>query len=181
MVGPSPLLPRLYAGLDLDKDYNEKGRDIRMKKVHIIPKEQAAFWLDKNGFWHTGPTKFENRKIINHFHSCIRYDESGYHLRQEHRHYIEKVYFHCEDTALFVLQVLKKEDIILVLNTGKRMKLKPRRLFTCNDNLYMYSGREIIKFTEGAMITIASELEDENAVLSIRVKGRRYQIPDAHE
>jgi hypothetical protein len=151
------------------------------KKEHIIPKEKAVFWLDKNGFWHTGQGKFENRKIINHFHSCIRYDESGYYLQQEHRDYREKVYFFHEDAVLFVFHVLKKEDIILVLNTGKKVKLRSKKLFIHKDNLYMTLGDERIKFREDALIQISSELEDKDGSVYIRVKGRRYRIPERVE
>ena len=145
----------------------------------MIPKEQAIFWLDKNGFWHTEQGKFENRKIMSHFHSCIRLDEGGYYLQQDHRHFREKVYFRHEDTPLFVFYVLREDDIILLLNTGKRVTLKPKRLFIREESLYMHMGKERVKFTEGALITIANDMEDEKGAFFIRVKGRRYRI--AHE
>jgi len=78
----------------------------------VIPKEEAVFFLDKQGFWrHKEQGKFENRKIIDSFHSGIRNDEYGYHLRQRLGNRIEKVYFSCEDTALFVFDVIKGEKI----------------------------------------------------------------------
>ena len=145
---------------------------------HVIPKEKAVFWLDGRGFWHTAKGKFENRNIINHFHSCIRKDANGYYLRQEHRGYKEKVYFPYEDTALFVVHVLKDDDIILVLNTGKKVKLKPRRLFVYDESLYMMLGEERIKFTEEALLHITDYMEDVAGQFSIRVKGRKYKIPE---
>ena len=144
---------------------------------HVIPKEEAIFWLDGRGLWHTAKGKFENTNIINHFHSCIRKDAEGYYLRQEHRAYREKVYFHYEDTALFVIHILKNDDIILVLNTGKKVKLKPRKLFVKGESLYMMAGDEMIKFTEEALLRITDHMEDEAGQYSIRVKGRKYKIP----
>ena len=88
------------------------------KPVATIPKEEAVFRLDKNGVWYHGDRKFENRKIIEYFHSMIKKDESGYFLKQEHRDFIEKVYFPYEETALFVFQVIAKDSLILVLYTG---------------------------------------------------------------
>lgn len=151
------------------------------KKELIIPREKAVFWMDKHGFWHTAEGKFENRKIISHFHACIRYDESGYHLRQEHPGYREKVYFFYEDTPLFVFQVLKNSEITLVLNTGRRVGLKPKSLFINHDNLYMMLGKERVKFTENALIRISGELEEEKGRMYIRVGGRRYRIPEKIE
>ncbi|MFC1863274.1 MFS transporter permease [Thermodesulfobacteriota bacterium] len=144
----------------------------------VIPKEKAVFWLDKHGFWHTEMGKFENRKIIEQFHSSIKMDGDGYYLEQEHRHYREKVYFPYEDTALFIFHVLKGDEIILVLNTGRRVKLKPRRLFIKGDFLYMYLGKERIKFAEMALITVSDYMEDKDGRFFINVNGRRYLIPE---
>jgi hypothetical protein len=145
---------------------------------HVIPKEKAIFWLDGRGFWHTAKGKFENRNIINHFHSCIRKDAEGYYLEQEHPEYREKVYFLYEDTALFVVHILKDDGIVLVLNTGKKVKLKPRRLFIKGENLYMMLGEESAKFTEQALLRISDYMEDETGHFFIRVKGRKYKIPE---
>ena len=146
-----------------------------LKQV-VIPKEKAAFWLDKNGFWHNEEGKFEHRKIINYFHRCIKKDKRGYHLAQEHSGYREKVYFPYEDTALFVFDVIKNDDITLVLNTKKRIKLKPRKLFIKGDSLYMDAGDDHIKFTEQALIRVAAFMEQHSDVFLLRVKGRRYRI-----
>ena len=148
-----------------------------MKEV-VIPKEEAVFWLDKNGFWHNDAGKFEHRKIINYFHRCIRKDEHGYHLAQEHGGYREKVYFPYEDTALFVFDVIKEDGMTLVLNTQKRIRLKPKKLFIKQDNLYMHAGDERIKFSEQALIRLAAFMEEHNDDLFIRVRGRRYRIPE---
>lgn len=145
-------------------------------KTIEIPANQAVFWLDANGSWHNSDGKFRHKKIIDYFHASIRRDDKGYHLRQAHEHYIEKVYFNYEDKALFVFDVLPQTDIILVLNTKRKVKLRPRRLFTHNDGLYMHLGDEIIKFAEQGLIKIAPFLEEDGDRLFIRSKNRRYRI-----
>ena len=147
----------------------------KLKEV-VISKEDAIFWLDKNGFWHYGSEKFQHRKIINYFHSSIRKDKDGYHLMQTHRDFKEKVYFPYEDTALFVFDVIKHEDVILVLNTRKRINLKPKKLFIKDDNLYMHVGEDRVKFTEQVLIRISDLLEYENDQYFIRIRGRTYKI-----
>lgn len=142
----------------------------------VIPKEEAVFWLDRNGFWHNEHGKFQHKKIINYFHSSIRKDRDGYHLMQMYRDLKEKVYFPYEDTALFVFDVIIKEDVTLVLNTQKRIRLKPKKLFINDDSLYMQLGEERLKFTDQALIRIADRLEYENEQCFIRVRGRRYKI-----
>ena len=143
----------------------------------VIPKEEAVFWLDKNGCWHNANGKFQHKKIINYFHSCIQRDQNGYYLYQENERIREKVYFAYEDQALFVFDVLRKNEVTLVLNTKKHVRLKPRCLFTKNDSLYMQMGEETIKFAEQGLIKIARYLEDEEGQLYIRSENRRYKIP----
>lgn len=149
----------------------------RLREV-IIPKEKVSFWLDQNGFWHNENERFENQRIINYFHSCIKKDDRGFHLAQRHRDYIEKAFFSYEDTALFVFDVIKGEQIILVLNTQKRVKLRPKRLFTRTDSLYMQLGEDRIKFTENSLVKIADMLEFHQEESFIRVEGRKYRIDD---
>ncbi|MFC1824312.1 MFS transporter permease [Thermodesulfobacteriota bacterium] len=148
----------------------------KKRKEVVIPKEAALFWLDKHGFWHNEHEKFQHSKIISHFHSSIRKDKDGFHLYQVHPNYREKVYFPYEDTALFVFDIVKSEDITLILNTKKRIKLKPKKLFIKDDSLYMTFGEDPVRFTEHALIRIANLLIDEDDQLFIRVKGRRYRI-----
>jgi hypothetical protein len=143
----------------------------------VIPKEAAVFFLDEHGKWrHKEHGKFEHRKIIQYFHSCIRKDEKGYHLRQKIGDRIEKVYFHYEDTALFVLDVLKGEEILLVLNTQKKIKLRPTKLFVNNEDLYVNSGEHRIKFTDNSLVRLWDLLSYEGDDYFITVKGRRYKI-----
>ena len=145
-------------------------------KTIVIPKEQAVFWLDKNGRWHNENGQFEHKKIVNYFHSCIKRDQHGYYLYQANANYAEKVYFPYEDQALFVFDVIRQDDLILVLNTGRQIKLRPRKLFIKNDCLYMHLDREIIKFSEQGLFKIAQLIEEIKGRLYIRVKNRRYQI-----
>ena len=144
-------------------------------------KDEAVFWLDKNGCWNNENGKFRHDKIIRYFHSCIKHDRQGYYLRQQNESYIEKVYFPYEDQALFVFDVIELDGITLVLNTNQKVKLKPRRLFINNDCLYMHRGEEIIKFADRGLLKIARYLEEDNGRLYIRVKGRRYKIPVVEE
>ncbi len=148
----------------------------------VIPKEAAVFFLDEHGRWrHKEQGKFEHRKIINYFHSCIRKDENGYHLRQRHGDRVEKVYFHYEDTALFVFDVLKGEEILLVLNTQKKIKLRPEKLFVIDDSLYVNSGQHRIKFTDNSLVRLWDLLSYEGEDYFITVKGRRYKIKQARK
>lgn len=149
---------------------------VKKIKEIVIPQEEAVFWLDKNGCWNNANGKFQHKKIINYFHSCIRRDQNGYYLYQENENFKEKVYFAYEDQALFVFDILRENDVTLVLNTKKHVKLKPRNLFVRNDNLYMHMGEETIKFAEQGLMKIAHDLEDEDGQLYIRSKNRRYKI-----
>jgi hypothetical protein len=142
----------------------------------IIPKDRAIFWLDKNGRWHNEHGEFEHKKIIDYFHSSIKRDENGYYLSQKRETIHEKVYFHYEDTALFAVDLIKDNDVTLILNTKRQIKLKPRNLFIREDDLYMRMGQETIKFTERALMKISDLLEYENNHYFIKVKNRRYKI-----
>jgi hypothetical protein len=144
----------------------------------VIPKEKALFRLDGRGRWHSEEGEFFHRKIIEHFHASIRKDKHGFHLMQKHRDFREKVYFPYEDTALFVFDVFKGENIELVLNTRKRMKLMPRKLFIRDDELYIRLGEDRAKFTEHALIRLSPFLEFEGEEAFIQVKGRKYRIPE---
>lgn len=149
----------------------------KLKEV-VVPREDAVFWLDGRGRWHSESGEFLHRKIIEHFHASIRKDKQGFHLMQRHRDYREKVYFSYEDTPLFVFDVLEGENIEIVLNTRKRMKLLPRRLFIRDDDLYIRLGEDRAKFTEHALIRLSSFLEFEDECVFVRVKGRRYSVPE---
>jgi len=148
----------------------------KIKEI-VIGQDQAVFWLDANGCWQNENGKFQHKKIIDYFHSCIKRDRQGYYLYQENGNHTEKVYFQYEDQALFVFNVIRQDGITLVLNTKKQIKLKPRKLFIKNDCLYMHMGEEIIKFAEQGLMQMAQFLEEENDQLFIRIQDRRYSIP----
>jgi len=152
----------------------------KLKTIEIT-RDEAVFRLDGNGCWHNSDGKFRHKKIIDYFHTSIQRDQKGYHLYQAHDKYIEKVYFPYEDKALFVFDVIENNDIMLVLNTKKRTRLKPKKLFIENDNLYMQLGNEVVKFAEQGLMKIASFLEEEGDGLFIRSKNRRYRIPIKEE
>jgi len=144
----------------------------------VIPKEQAVFRLDGRGRWHGETGEFLHKKIIEHFHRSIRKDKQGFHLMQKQRHFREKVYFAYEDTPLFVFDVIKGETIELVLNTRKRLKLTPRKLFIRDDDLYIRLGEDMAKFTDHALIRLSPNLEFEGDEAFVKVKGRKYKIPE---
>ena len=145
-------------------------------KENVVSKEDAVFWLDKNGCWHNAHGKFEHNKIINYFHSCIKRDQAGYYLSQINGNFREKVYFPYEDQALFVFDVIRQDHVTLILNTKKQIALDPESLFVKDDNLYMRMGDETIKFVEHGLLKISPLLEDEEGRLYIRLKDTRYKI-----
>lgn len=139
------------------------------------------FWLDGNGCWHNADGKFRHKKIIDYFHSCIQRDQKGYHLYQAHDHYIEKVYFRYEDTALFVFDAIIDNDILLVLNTKKRIRMEPEKLYVAADKLYLRLGDEIVKFAEQTLMRIAPLLEEDGDGFVIRINNRGYRIATENE
>ena len=147
----------------------------KLKEI-VIPREKAVFRLDKNGNWHNEHGKFQHKKIIDYFHACIDKDGDGFFLSQQREEYIEKVYFPYEETAYFVFDIDKSEDVILTLNTKKRVKLKPQKLFVKDDNLYMISGDDLIKFTEQALLKISDLLEFEKNRYFIRLNDKKYAL-----
>ena len=148
------------------------------KPVMIIPKEKAVFRLDKNGVWYIDDEKFTNKKIIKYFHSIIKRDKDGYFLEQEQNKFIEKVYFPYEDTALFVFHITKRnKEVILHLNTGKKIKLYPNKLFMKNENLYIQINEDLIKFSANALLSLADYMDDAGDQYVIDLDGKKYVIP----
>jgi len=127
----------------------------QLKEV-IISKEDAVFWMDNRGRWHNEHGLFQNKKVIDYFHTCIRKDAKGFYLTQVRDDIIEKVYFPYEETALFVFNVrLEKNCIVLVLNTGEEKELDPAGLCVCEDVLALMLDGTLIKFTDRTMMKIA--------------------------
>ena len=142
----------------------------------VISKDDAVFWLNENGRWHNAHGEFQHKKIIDYFHACIRKDEKGYYLAQQRGNLREKVYFHYEDTALFAVDLIVEEEVTLILNTKRQIKLKPKSLFIKNDNLYMRLGKETIKFVERGLMKISNLLEFKDEQYFIKVRNRKYRI-----
>jgi len=146
------------------------------KPIKIISKEDAVFRLDGNGVWHNTNEKFTNQKIINYFHSVIKKDGDGFFLEQDHKHYIEKVYFQYEDTPLFVFHIIKRDGLVLRLNTGETVRLDPEKLLVKNDNLYIQNDKNLIKFNDNALFSITDYLDDVDGQYFINIDGKRHAI-----
>jgi len=146
------------------------------KPIRIIPKEKAVFRLDKNGNWRSDDDKFTNPRIINYFHSLIKKDQDGFFLEQEHEHFIEKVYFSYEDTALFVNRIIDKDGLILCTNTGRQIALDLEKLLIRNDDLFLQNGEDLIKFNQNALMSLAGYMDAEDDQFIIHIAGKRHVI-----
>jgi hypothetical protein len=108
----------------------------------------------------------------------IKKDKDGYFLEQEHKHFIEKVYFQYEDTPLFVFRIIKRDDgLILCLNTGENIKLDPEKLLMKNDNLYIQNDEDLIKLNANALFSLADYMDDVDDQYVINIDGKRHFIP----
>lgn len=145
----------------------------------VVPKENAAFRLDRRGRWCNAFGVFRNRRISDYFHSAIRRDEGGYFVCQESDNRIEKVYFPYEDTALFVVDVVMADPIQLLLNTRLQLPLDPAALFVSDDSLYLTRAGERIKFSESALLKLADVMDFTDEGYFIHVLGRRHRIREA--
>jgi hypothetical protein len=146
------------------------------KKEIVIPKEDAVFWLDAQGRWCNASGEIEHKRIKAYFHASIQKDADGYHVCQTFDDAVEKVYFHYEDCALFVFDVIKDRRIMLVLNTKKHVELDPETLFIQGDNLYTIIDGERVKFIDRALLKIADLMASEGDQDFIRVGDRQYWI-----
>ncbi|MBW2654949.1 MAG: MFS transporter permease [Deltaproteobacteria bacterium] len=147
-----------------------------MKKQIIISKEDAVFWMNKNGDWHNEHGKFEHPKIIKYFNASIKKDEHGYYVCQETDELIEKVYFRYEDSVLFVLDIKVNDNIILILNNNDTIKLDPKQLFTRDDNLYLQTSEHQIKFKDRALLKISKFIDEQDGQLLFKLKGKTYPV-----
>ena len=147
-------------------------------KCIIVPREEAVFWMDKNGAWHNEHGKFEHPKIIRHFNLSIRKDDLGYYLSQATDEVEEKVYFPHEDTALFVVDISLEKKYIMTLNTTEVMPLDPGQLFTQNDSLYLQTPEHCIKFSQHALIKLSRHMEEVEGRLCLRLNQTTHTIPE---
>ena len=143
----------------------------------VVTPEEATFWMDRWGYWCNRHGRFEHKKIIAYFHASIGRDAQGYFVSQINGGVREKVYFHYEDTALFVFDVIVEDGVVLMLNTGRRMPLDPAALFIRGDALYMRNRGELIKFNQASMLKISRHFELANDQCHLCLEGRRYPIP----
>ncbi len=148
----------------------------RPKEV-IIPKEDAVFWMDNRGRWHNEHGLFQNKKVIDYFHTCIRRDENGFYLTQVRDDIVEKVYFPYEETALFIFDVCRESDrIVLILNTGHEMELDPTGLCVCEDVLALIHDGTLIKFTDRTMMKIADLIGEREDSYYFAWEGREWPV-----
>lgn len=144
----------------------------------VIPKEKAVFWLDRHGCWRNRHGRFERPRIIAQFHAAIERDREGYYLSQVNGKVREKVYFRHEDTALFVFDLrITDDEIVLILNTGRQLALKPETLFIRDDALYTRAAGERIRFAERGLLKISRFLEDDGCTCYFRRGGLKRAIP----
>lgn len=146
------------------------------RKQIIVSKEDAVFWMDKNGNWNNEHGKFEHPKIIRYFNSSIKKDENGYYVHQVSDEVEEKVYFSYEDTALFVVDVKEKEGMIFIFNNNDTVKIDSGQLFIREDNLYLQTPEHRVKFTSRALLKISKFMEEKDGQLSFTVNGRTYPV-----
>jgi hypothetical protein len=147
------------------------------KKINIISRNQAVFWLDRYGRWHNKHGLFEHQKIIAHFNKAIRRDKDGYYLFQKTEYGAEKVYFPYEDCALFAVDLEMNNLIKIILNTGKRIRLMPRKLYIKKNDLYMKVGEDCIKFIDRSLLKVTEIMSFNNGQYCIKIKGRKYDVP----
>ena len=146
------------------------------KKQNIIPKEKAVFWMDQDGAWHNEHGKLEHPKIIKYFNQSIGKDGDGYFLSQTLNGVEEKVYFPYEETAVFVVDLVQKENgIMLILNTLGTIALDPEALYTKSDALFMETDAHLIKFTQNALARMSSFLEETSQGLALNL-GRTQTV-----
>jgi len=145
-------------------------------KQTIIPKEDAVFWMDQDGTWHNEHGKLEHPKIIKYFNQSIGKDDQGYFLSQNINDVEEKVYFPYEETAVFVVDLVPKENgIALTLNTLETIALDPDALYTKSDALFMETDTHLIKFTQNALARMSSFLEETTQGLALNL-GRTQTV-----
>jgi hypothetical protein len=159
-----------------------KGNDCDMaenSKEVVIPKEDAVFWMDKRGRWHNAHGPFQNKKIIDYFHACIRKDVDGFYLTQIRDGITEKVYFNYEKTALFVFNIERDDTgVTLILNTGEALPLDPANLYVHADVLIQKHDDTLIKFTDRTMMMIADLIEDNAGQYLFQWEGRQWPVKE---
>jgi hypothetical protein len=154
--------------------------DQPLQREIVVSKEDAVFWMDGNGVWRNAHGPFENKKIIDYFHARIGKDEGGFFVSQSHGDLWEKVYFPYEDTALFVFEVARADDALMLrLNTGSKIRLHPENLRIKGDHLYLRKDGEWIKFTEQSLFQISPYLDFPKNRCLFSMGSQTVEIPEA--
>lgn len=152
----------------------------QLKQIRI-PKEEAVFWMDKNGVWHNEHGRFEHPRIIKYFNTSIRKDENGYHVYQVRDDCEEKVYFPYEDTALFVVDLVGTDEFVLVLNNTERMVLDPGQMVVRGDSLYVETAEHRIKFNDRVLLKLSRHMTETDDGLFITIGGSSFKIKEPVE
>ena len=142
----------------------------------VVTRDEAVFWLDRNGHWHNEGGRIELKKVIHRFNLSIQKDINGYFLTQINCGKLEKVYFHYEDTALFAIDINKKEPITLRLNNGHCLPLYPEKLFVSGECLYTLINDDWIKFSERSLLKISSWIDYEKSPYIFHYQGKIFPI-----
>lgn len=136
-------------------------------KTVVIPRERATFRMDGNGVWHGESGRFRKKSIIDHFNAALGHDKDGFFLTQINGEIREKVYFPCEETAFFAVNVEKKKaeggggsELRVILNTGETVPLRPEALRYRGDALFLFRDGVPIKFTDRCLLRIAHRLAE---------------------
>jgi len=142
----------------------------------VVSAEEAVFWMDAHGRWCNAHGRIGHKRTVDYLNRCIGHDAGGWFVRQRRGHLHEKVYFRCPHTALFAIDLEVGDRIVLVLNTRRRIALKPRCLEITEDSLFQREGPVRIKFTARAAAKLMPLIEESRNQWLIRVGGRRYRI-----
>lgn len=148
------------------------------KKQVVITREEAVFRMDANGIWRNEHGRIEHPRIIKHFNRSIRRDDQGFYLYQSTDEFEEKVYFPYEETALFVVDLVSLEEgADLILNTGQKTTLEPKRLFVREDSLFIRTQDGPVKFTQQALVKISPCMEEGDQGLCLKLGKNLHSIP----
>jgi hypothetical protein len=142
--------------------------------------------MDGNGVWHGEGGRFRKKSIIDHFNASLGRDEDGFFLGQINGEVREKVYFPCEETAFFAVNVEKEEaeragasELRVILNTGETVPLRPEALRHRGDALFLFRDGVPIKFTDRCLLRIAHRLaETPDGGYGFQFGGGVHPIPE---
>ncbi len=155
-------------------------------KTVVIPRERSAFRMDGNGVWHGEGGRFRKKSIIDHFNASLGHDDGGFFLAQINGDVREKVYFPCEETAFFAVDVEKggeeSADLRVVLNTGETVPVTPEGLRHRGDALFLFRDGVPVKFTDRCLLRVAHRLaETPDGGYGFRTGGVVHPIPEWRE